>query len=258
MSALCVVDGAPATMGNLCTQCVTALHTAVLEVPRLLRELDVTITKQSRQGTFVAGASGERPLVLNLSASAVADSITVALRTVAHLGAQEHEPIPVAAAALSPWTARRLKFAVRRPEIEGAHDALLEAVREGWRSVDRAPERRVVGTCDCGGVLATAQLEGEVRCPACGVLWDVEEREEARNQMLLGLTVCTADLVTLFRTVLGKRITTDTVRKWVQRRQLRPVRVDPMMFRATDAVQTWERLHGLQTDERQGRAKEPA
>ena len=45
MSALCVVDGAPATMGNLCTQCVTALHTAVLEVPRLLRELDVTITK---------------------------------------------------------------------------------------------------------------------------------------------------------------------------------------------------------------------
>ena len=37
MSALCVIDGVPATMGNLCSSCATSLHTTVLSVPRLLR-----------------------------------------------------------------------------------------------------------------------------------------------------------------------------------------------------------------------------
>lgn len=254
MSALCVMDGVPATMGNLCSACVTTLHAKVLEVPRLLHELDVTITKQARQTSSAGGAGNERPLVLNLAASDVAREIEVALRTLAHLGAAEREPVPVAISALAPWTASHLVHAVRRPEIAGAYAALLAALERGWRSVDRAPERRVIGSCDCGGVLATARTTGEVRCPACGVLWDVGEREEARNEMLLGLTVCTADLVVLFRTVLRRRITAATVRKWVERRQLRPVSVEPMMFRATDAVQTWRRLHADETDQKTGEA----
>lgn len=258
MSALCVVDGVPATMGNLCSACVATLHAKVLEVPRLLRELDVTITKQARQSSGAGGASSERPLVLNLAASAAAEEVRVCLRTIAHLGAAEGERIPVAARDLAPWAARHLVHAVRCPEIADAYVDLLAALDQGWRSVDRAPERRVVGSCDCGGVLATARTAGEVRCPSCGVLWDVAEREEARNDMLLGLTVCTADLVVLFRTVLKRRITTATVRKWVERRQLRPVSVEPMMFRATDAVQTWERLHGRETDQEQPVADAPA
>lgn len=258
MSALCVVDGAPATMGNLCSSCVTTLHAKVLEVPRLLDELDVTITKQARQTAGAGGSCNERPLVLNLAASDVAREVEVALRTLAHLGAADREPVPVAISALAPWAASHLVHAVRRPEIADAYLALLTALDQGWRSVDRAPERRVVGTCDCGGVLATARTEGEVRCPSCGVLWDVGEREDVRNEMLLGLTVRTADLVTLFRTVLGRRITEDTVRKWVQRRQLRPVSVDPMMFRATDAVATWRRLHAPETEQEQPGAGDAA
>ena len=70
--------------------------------------------------------------------------------------------------------------------------------------------------------------------------------------------MCTADLVVLFRTVLKRRITAATVRKWVDRRQLRPVSVEPMMFRATDAVQTWERLHGRETDQERPVVDAPA
>lgn len=258
MSALCVVDAVPATMGNLCSACVATLHAKVLEVPRLLHELDVTITKQARQTSSAGGACNERPLVLNLAASDVAHEVQVSLRTLAHLGAAEKEPVPVAISALAPWTASHLVNAVRRPGIADAYAALLAALDQGWRSVDRAPERRVVGSCDCGGVLATARTEGEVRCPSCGVLWDVGEREDVRNEMLLGLTVCTADLVALFRTVLGRRITEATVRQWVARGQLRPVSVEPMMFRATDAVRTWERLHGRETGQERPVADAPA
>lgn len=258
MSALCVVDGAPATMGNFCSACVATLHAKVLEVPRLLHELDVTITKQARQTPGAGGSCNERPLVLNLAASSAAEEVRVCLRTIAHLGAVEGERIPVAARDLAPWAARHLVHAVRRPEIADAHADLLAALDQGWRSVDRAPERRVVGSCDCGGVLATARTAGEVRCPSCGVLWEVEEREQERNEKLLGLTVCTSDLVVLFRTVLGQRITAATVRKWVQRRQLRPVSVEPMMFRATDAVHTWKRLHATETDEEASRVEDTA
>ena len=258
MSTLCLVDGAPATVGNLCTECVRSLHTTVLEVPRLLRELDVTITKQARQTSSAGGASNERPLVLNIAASEVADEVRVALRTVAHLGAGEHERVPVAIEDLAPWTARHLAHAARRPEIAGAVADLMAAVERGWRAVDRAPERRVIGACDCGGVLATHRTEGELSCPSCGVLWEIEERVQARDEMLLGLVVGTADLVTIFRSVLKVRLTSETVRQWVRRQQLHPVSVDPMMFRATDAVATWRRLHGHEASQDGTRAGDAA
>ena len=258
MSALCDIDQRPATMGNLCSSCVTSLHTTVLSMPRLLRELDVTITKQARQTSAAGGACNERPLVLNIAASEVADEVRVALRTVAHLGAGEHERVPVAIEDLAPWTARHLAHAARRPEIAGAVADLMAAVERGWRAVDRAPDRRVIGACDCGGVLATHRTEGEVSCPSCGVLWEIEERVQARDEMLLGLVVGTADLVTIFRSVLKVRLTSETVRQWVRRQQLHPVSVDPMMFRATDAVATWRRLHGHEASQDGTRAGDAA
>lgn len=243
MSAFCVIDQVPATVGNLCTGCVTKLHTTVLQVPRLLVDLDVTITKQARQ-SVAGGASNERPLVLNLAASEAAGQVRMWLRAIAHLTVVRGEPVPVEMRELAAWTARRLSVAARNSEIADYSSGLLSAVADGWRAVDRAPERRVVGTCDCGGLLVTSRSEGEVQCRQCQVLWDITDCEDMRREKLMGKRVATSDLVRIFRRVLGVNLKTPTVRKWVERGQIRPVSVDPVMFLVGDAVATWEQLHG--------------
>lgn len=245
MSALCVIDQVPATVGNLCTGCVTKLHTTVLQVPRLLVELDVTITKQARQTTPGAGGSGgERGLVLNLAASDAADKVRMWLRAVAHLTVANGEPVPVGMRDLAAWTARRLSAAARHPEIADYHSGLLGAVAEGGRCIDRAPERRVLGTCDCGGILSTTQDRDEVWCPDCKVPWEVADLLEMRAQMLDDKVVTAEGLSVIFRSVLHVSLTAATVRKWVERKQIGTVSEKPSTFRVSDAIATWESLHG--------------
>lgn len=243
MSALCVIDQVPATVGNLCTGCVTKLHTTVLQVPRLLVELDVTITKQARQ-SVAGGASNERPLVLNLAASEAAGQVRMWLRAVAHVAAGASEAVPVEPRELAAWTARRLSMAARHPEIADYWAGLMAAASEGMRCIDRAPERRVLGTCDCGGVLSTTQDRDEVWCPDCKVPWDVADLVDMRARMLEDKVVTAEGLAVIFRSVLGVRLTATTVRKWVERKQIAAVSEKPSKFRVSDAIMTWEQLHG--------------
>lgn len=258
MSALCVIDQVPATVGNLCTACMTTLHTTVLQVPRLLVELDVTITKQARQTRpGGSGSGGERPLVLNLAASDAAGQVKMWLRAVAHLTVASGEPVPVGMRDLAAWTARRLSVAARHPEIADYWVGLMHAVAEGERAIDLPRERRVVGTCDCGELLVTSRTEGEVQCRQCEVLWDIADCEDMRREKLMGKSVATADLVRIFRRVLGVSLKTTTVRKWVERGQIRPVSADPVMFLVADAVATWEQLHGPLPGRKKHEVSEP-
>ena len=238
MSALCVIDEVPATVGNLCTGCVTKLHTTVLQVPRLLVELDVTITKQARQ-SVAGGASNERPLVVNLAASDAASQVRVWLRAVAHLSPGEREPVPVEVRELAAWTARRLAVVARHPGIADYWAGLVLAVRDGWRSVDRAPEKQVVGSCDCGMDLATARTEGEVRCRGCGVLWDIPDLLEIREGKIFDLPATVTDVVKVFRSYFKVELPRSTVESWLARGNLRAVEMSPIKIRVGDVVRLY-------------------
>ncbi|WHF23242.1 hypothetical protein QJS66_02355 [Kocuria rhizophila] len=147
----------------------------------------------------------QRPLVLNLAASSAADG--------AGVPAHDRAPrcgrrggIPVAARDLAPSAARRLIVsAVRRPEIaEHVLGICSPPSMQGWRSVDRAPRATGGRVLRLRGSAGHGTHHGE-RCGArravCSGTWP--GGEEARDDMLLGLTVCTADLVVLFHGAQG-------------------------------------------------------
>lgn len=260
MSALCVVDQVPATVGNLCTGCVTKLHATVLQVPRLLVELDVTITKQAKQTTpdNGGGTGGERGLVLNLAASEAAGQVRMWLRAVAHLTVGEGERVPVGIRDLAAWTARRLSVAARHPEIGEYHAGLLRAVFVGMRCIDRAPERRVIGVCDCGRPLATERSSGTMTCPHCRTEWVIDEWVSYRDGLLLDAVASTGELIEVLRSRWGYDVKRKTVESWVQRKQLVSVGGSPAKFRVGDVVLLHCRAHGIVPpvgDQEQGRAK---
>lgn len=244
MTALCVVDQAPATVGNLCTACVRSLHGVVLQVPRLVAELRVTECKQSRQvAPGGGGHSGAQPLVINLDAAEARREVVAWVRRAEGMVEAAAGPAP-ADRGVVPWVVSHLEVIARSPDALGLYVGIVDAVAAGWRTVDRAPDRTIVGGCECGAPLVSVRTEGGVWCSRCGRAYDIAERLESRAELVAGLELGTADLVTALRTALGVRITEATVRKWVERGQLTPVSERPRRFRVADALQCWRSMHG--------------
>lgn len=245
MSALCVIDQVPATVGNLCTGCVTKLHTTVLQVPRLLVELDVTITKQARQ-SVAGGASNERPLVLNLAASEAAGQVRMWLRAVAHLTVVRGEPVPVEMRELAAWTARRLSVAARHPEIADYSLGLLGAVAEGGRCIDRVPSRSVIGLCECGMALADSRSEGTITCRSCGNRYEISEWISYRNRKALDVVATPTEICAYFARAFDVKLTDNEIRRWKRNGHLHPVEETPTRrkYRVGDVVDTWEGWYG--------------
>lgn len=247
MSALCVIDQVPATVGNLCTGCVTKLHATVLQVPRLLVELDVTITKQARQSvTGGSGGGGERPLVLNLAASDAAGQVKMWLRAVAHLTVASGEPVPVGMRDLAAWTARRLSVAARHPEIAAYWAGLMNAIAEGMRCIDRAPERRVVGVCECGMALVATRSEGVVECRTCNRVYEISEWIAYRDSKVLDLVATPTEICAYFASAFDVKLTDNEIRRWKRKGLLSAAQETPTRrkYRVGDVVATWESWYG--------------
>lgn len=244
MSALCVVDQVPATMGNLCTPCARALRGVVLQVPQVVAELRVTEVKQSRQSAPGGGGhSGARPLVINLNATEARREVAAWARRAVRIVEDAAGPVPVGRAVV-PWVVSHLDVLARSPEVLGLYVGLSDAVAAGWRTVDRDPDRTIVGGCECGAPLVSTRTEGAVWCARCGRSYDIAERLAARADLVAGLELGTADLVTALRTAIGVKVSEAGVRKWVARGQLAPVSESPRRFRVADALECWRAMHG--------------
>lgn len=239
-----MVDQAPATVGNLCTPCVRSLHGVVLQVPRVLAELRVTESKQSRQSApGGSGHSGAQPLVVNLAAAEARREVAAWTRRAALMVENAVGPPPPSRGGVR-WIASHLEVIARSPDVLAVYVGLCDAVAVGWRTVDRDPERTIVGGCECGAPLASTRTEGAVWCARCGRGYDIAERLAARADLVAGLELGTADLVTALRTAIGVKVSEAGVRKWVARGQLVPVSESPRRFRVADALRCWRALHG--------------
>lgn len=247
MSALCMIDQAPATEGNLCSECSSKGKERVRRAPALLADVDVTTARMSRQTTGTVGrASGERALVYNVSAAEAGCELRGVLRRLAHVADErsvfrfEESDGQLVARVLGGWGA------VCRSELvavllEGLSSASASAVRV----VDSAPERRVVGVCECGAQLVTSRVEGDVVCRRCGAEWDVAEWDAYRLGSVVDQVVTAGQAAALFQRALGIRLSEATIWKWVERGQLQQVPDgDRLGVRLGDCMVTWESLHG--------------
>ena len=242
MSALCMIDQAPATEGNLCSECSSKGKERVRRAPALLADVDVTTARMSRQTTGTVGrASGERALVYNVSAAEAGRELRGVLRRLAHVADErsvfrfEESDGQLVARVLGGWGA-----VCRSEEVAVLLEGLSVASASAVRVVDSAPERRVVGVCECGAQLVTDRVEGWIVCRRCGAEHDVEEWDAVRLGAMPELMVSTAEAARLFTEVLGVRLTQRTVRLWVQDRGLAK---SEQGIRMGDVMDLWEAIH---------------
>lgn len=249
MSALCMIDQAPATEGNLCSECSSKGKERVRRAPALLADVDVTTARMSRQTTGTVGrASGERALVYNVSAAEAGRELRGVLRRLAHVADErsvfrfEESDGQLVARVLGGWGA-----VCRSEEVAVLLEGLSSASESAVRVVDSAPERRVVGVCECGAQLVTSRVEGDVVCRRCGAVYAVEEWESYRAAMVHDEVVSAPVLSRLWERQFGKHLSDATLRQWVHRGKLGRCcdlvsRQEGLLVREVVAV--WEDLNG--------------
>jgi RNase P/RNase MRP subunit POP5 len=217
VSLACVLCGAALTdQAYLCHPETAALATDLRAVPDLLRELEVTTTRQARISAPARG-NGDKPLPIDMRASDAATQIRTVLHGWARClleeipephGIEDDPRLPAAersartflrhdwaAEVDAQWAAAGRDAAgwlegnmadVRRQEWAGELAQELRRARENAEhAIDRPESRLYAGPCGnpdsdppCQATLWAAIDATEVTCRTCGHVWDVEQRRD--------------------------------------------------------------------------------
>lgn len=129
------------------------------------------------------------------------------------------------------WRGGAVDRLVRHPDGAAALDELTAALRNARHAIDAPARRLYAGRCtalvpdedglaaECGTDLLAAPGSAVVECRACGTPWPLAERrswllERAEDMLLPAAEIARA------ADGLGLRLSVDTLRSWVRRRQL--------------------------------------
>lgn len=245
MTATCYCT-APATTGALCTDHLGQLRQHLWAAPEVLRELEITITCQAKQGGN--NGTGERA-VFNEAAAERKEDLLVVLRSAAH--AADPQPRHRFGERPEVLVARALGHVDALARAEGVHTVaqdLADAVVAARQVMDRAAERRVLGQCECGEFVGTRRDEGLARCSACGMEYDIAEWDAGRARLAdeaRGQVATIPELAVFFTRSLQAEVTARTLQRWAARGLFVPVdAVRPARFRIGDVMDAWESEKG--------------
>lgn len=225
-----VADGAA-----LCTTCATGLGDALREVPDLLDDLLVTLSRQDRMGAGgKAGSPDEQPAP-RLDASRTLDALVNEVTTWARELAERHHleiPMPVrlgqdarlhSAAVAADWLADHVGLVRSHPAALEAHDGITGAIAAARRRVDRPVPLAYRGPCgNCGAPLYATPGAAHVTCSECRETYDDDVvrawlLEEAADQL-----VTTAELSAALTGLSGETVKVGTIRSWRSRGKIAP------------------------------------
>lgn len=210
----CPVERCGAALASgqeICRGCTNRARLDLREVPALLVELDLALSRQTRMAAgdgmtrcarqdcphevdepgCVAGVT----LDLDTRASEARLALVLCLHGWARVWDEETPPTTVTFTG-RPYSPERdralsstagqagLLYAVpdlgSRPWAADLAREVRDAVEEGWRAVDRPPDTTVVGRCpECGRTLYGAEGAVTVRCRNCGTTCNRVEVREA-------------------------------------------------------------------------------
>lgn len=247
MNGLCDLCQAPATVGAFCTACLGQLTSNARHASRVLKELETTIAKLDHQAPTQRGGGGERGLVFNLHASDVATELLAALRAVARaadpLARRVYDTHPAALAYVVTITPESV---ARHPNAGDMATRLKDALEAGNRAIDCTPDRRVIGNCECGHILATARKEGTLTCrnPDCGKEWDIAHSVISRAMDTREHIATPEQAAGLISTSFGVKLTKDGVKNWIKRGHLKPAEEGTYRVRIGDVMDLYESKHG--------------
>lgn len=200
-----IMCGKPAGDGIICRGCLGKLEKMLAEVPWLIDQLDLAITKQVRfvaSGGKVSVKGQSAPLMLNLQASDLRADLAIKLaswtsdmaRSKSITAVAVHNPTLAAA-----WLLRHLEdvrvFIAAGDLVEEISAARAAAMYV----VDRPAEKRYLGECGfefdrdgekirCTETLWGFDRDSETVCRTCGAEWSTGERIVAiRDRAVTGM-----------------------------------------------------------------------
>ena len=219
----------------ICGACQADLRRALHAVPDVVRDLDLTLSRQTSK-TGNGGRSSVVPLAFDARASEAGYVLRNTLVGWVRM-LVEREPDDIWPADtpsfMAAWISVRLSRLIVHPAAQEACEEITAAVAEAERVVDRRPDRVYVGPCGadlddgpCPRDLYAPPGARVVRCPACDTEWNVARRREE----LLGKVVdqlAGAVQAAHILTHLAAPLRASTVRKWGERGRLVSHGTDP-------------------------------
>lgn len=202
----------------LCGNCTSRLKAQLLALPGLLRELHITLTRQSRMGG--SGKINERPLPFDVAASEVTDVARMTLSTwVRELDFGDTTNLADNPRAWCLWMSDRMERIRGHQAAEEIADEIDHLTKIVKQAIDRPADLEFVGKCGiCESDLYAKQgsVEGYCRkCKAEGVTTTYNPGEK-RDEILAQLehrwgtvTECTRILLNY-----GLEVSVQTIKDW--------------------------------------------
>ena len=221
----CVVDGRPAPDALLCRGCLDALKADLRAVAWLVKQLEVTLTRQARIGHRNGPRSAERPLPFHPSAAVDLETLRDGLGMWARAVAEQRGVCLSAADSSGPagfasWLLRWAGEAAQHPdaaELVGDVRSMCEAAR---RTIDLPPERHFVGPCDtCDQDLYCSTAAKVVTCRTtdCGASYDVADRRAWLLEAAVDQLRTAAELSRELPWIGGVTIDRKVINQWASR-----------------------------------------
>jgi len=204
VSGQCPSCGAVQSQAWLCADCCTAVETMLAAAPMLIEQLNVAISKQAKIGS--GGKAGKGSIhersPINFGALAVRDALLVEL-------------------ALWGSDINEIRRHVQAAEIASG---IGKAVKNAYRAIDRAQDRKYLGKCNhkVGGLNCPEELwvrpnARAIRCRSCRYEHDVAARRLDMVEIAREMIFTVKDLSTYLGEVGGIHVTEDRIRGYLRR-----------------------------------------
>lgn len=235
MTSTCPICDAPQDQGLACHACVTRLERDLAQVPALVTELDVTLSRQARIGGGGDGKMGKgwarEKLPINVGAAAAAWDLEQTLT----IWAREMSGNPVATTVHASHVLLLHVNEIRRhPDVAHMIEKITQVITKARHAIDKPAERFFVGPCwatypDEEGreVTCIADLYAKPRAeavickvPECATEHQVAERralllDKARDRLFP-----VREAAQMMGDVGGIKVTEDRIRGYLRRGRL--------------------------------------
>jgi hypothetical protein len=208
----------------ICKNCLQALRRDLGDVPALIDDLHVTLTRQDVVGASSGRRASETSLPWKETASeALWVLITTVLTWVREFQDPDAAPFPDAPLAAARWLLNNTAHIATRTQAGQLVDEIASAVAKAYEVIDRPPELLVAGQCGhrgCEEYLYARPGARTTKCRACDTEHEVAERRAwmvtYASEMHLPAVLC----LSWVRTLMGKTIPRGTWDSWVARERI--------------------------------------
>jgi hypothetical protein len=244
----CVKCRAPAGgIVVLCNDCTIGLRIELVDVPSLVRDLEITYSRQDQLGKPYGNGpgSGENPLPFKTHIPEVAWILHHTLASWAHDFNPAHFARPVPTADVARWLVANLARIRVHAHAGQLVDEITTAIHAARHAIDRPDDRRqFLGPCATElspGLYCRYEVYGvpwntHATCPQCGTRHDIAARQAWLHDIAQDHLGTAVEIAGFLQTT-GMKCTYETIRGYVRRGRLAPVPdTIPPLYRIRDVL----------------------